>query len=142
MNNIPDCFYNGAYELSFDDGCTQQQDFFQDALDCINGDTLHEYHTRMCNDISAMAILSQNDDKHLPIIQEIIDALEEKLHDPNMSKDYGITQPELERADAGPIPWTEHKDHPISEKMLQVRYYTRLAALESLRPAVFVDGGY
>ncbi len=134
MSNI-DCFYR-AYELSFDDDSTQQLDFFQNVLNRINGNTLHEYHTKECDGFSAMAILSQNDDKHLPIIQEIIDALEEKLHDPNLSKDYGFTKPELERADAGPIPWTEHKDHPISEKMLQVRYYTRLAARESLRPAV------
>jgi len=135
MSNI-DCFNDSAYKLSFDDDSTQQHGVFQYALGCIHRNELHDYHTRMCNDISAMAILSLNDGKHLPIIQEIIDALEEKLHDPNLSKDYGITQPELERSYAGPIPWTEHKDDPISKKMLLVRYYTRLAALESLRPAV------
>ena len=135
MSNI-DCFNDSAYKLSFDDDSTQQRGFFQDALGCIHRNELHKYHTKECDGISAMAILSQNDGKHLPIIQEIIDALEEKLNDPNLSKDYGITQPELERSYAGPILWTEHKDHPISKKMLQVRYCTRLAARESLRPAV------
>jgi hypothetical protein len=122
------CFYPN-HVLAFDDGNTEQNNYFNWILNEIQANNLHSYHTRVCNDMSAHIIQSHENGSHLGIIQTISDTIKAKCEEPAVQFGPEYSKPEIERSFAGSMPWTEYKDNEISQGMLKVRFLNRFAAL-------------